>query len=167
MSFNKAQLIQSSSASRDNEYDYHITDDVKVKVNDVIRDNDYRLFFDTNLSFDHLMFLLNNRDSIEKGFIDFAIMQINRIIPDQSIRQVFLSKIAHFVESQYVVRSDTLVSRQLAFYQGDDDDDDYDADEDTISDDESEYDDDLENDLLDELEFAHFLFVSRYRPGDS
>ncbi|CAF2793226.1 unnamed protein product [Rotaria sp. Silwood2] len=165
MSNNKSPSNQNSSIPNDNEFNYQITNDLSIKINDIIRNNNYRLFFDENLSYDQLMFLLNNRSSIESGLIDFIIEQIHQLIPDENIRQVFLTNINRFAGHLHMVNSDTQVIRHLVFYP-DDEDDDY--DEETTSDDDSMFDDildDIENELLDELEFEHFVVVSRYCPG--
>ncbi|CAF3844453.1 unnamed protein product [Rotaria sp. Silwood1] len=89
MSNDKFGSSQSSSTSNDNEFNYHITDDLTIKINDIIRSKNYRLCFDENISYDQLMFLLNNRFSIESGAVDFIIHQIRQLIPDENIRQVF------------------------------------------------------------------------------
>ncbi|CAF4624593.1 unnamed protein product [Rotaria sp. Silwood2] len=166
MSSNKSLSNQSSSTSNDNEFNYHITNDITIKINDIIRNDNYHLFFDINLSYDQLMFLLNNRSSIESGLIDFIIDQIHQLIPNENIREVFLSNINRFAGHLHIVGSDTQVIRQPAFYPDDEDDDDY--DEETITDDDSILDDsfdDVENALLDELDFEHFVVVSRYSPA--
>ncbi|CAF4642172.1 unnamed protein product, partial [Rotaria sp. Silwood2] len=114
-----------------------------------------------------LMFLLDHRFSIESGLIDFIIDQIHQLIPDENIRQVFLTNINRFAGHLRIVGSETQVIRQPVFFPDDvDDDDDY--DEETITDDDSMLDDsfdDVENALLDELDFEHFVAVSRYSPA--
>ncbi|CAF5007261.1 unnamed protein product [Rotaria sp. Silwood1] len=178
MSNNKFSSNQSfSSSSYDNEYIYHITDDLKIKINDIIRSSDYRLFFDDNLSFDQLMFLLDHRYSIESSVLDFIIDQIHQLIKDENIREILFNNINRFAGHLHLVNSDTDVSPRPTFFLGDNDDDDYyydddDDDEQTLTDDDSSdadsiFDDsydDLENDLLDRLDFEHFLAVYHYSP---
>ncbi|CAF1295501.1 unnamed protein product [Rotaria sp. Silwood1] len=173
MSNNKFPSIQSfTSTSHDNEYSYHITNDLSIKINDIIRSSDYRLFFDDHLSFEQLMFLLNHRYSIEISVLDFIIDKIYQLIKDENIREIFLNNINKFAGHLHLVNSDTDVSLRPTFFLGDSDDADYyydddDDDDRTITDDDSIFEDsfdDLENDLLDRFDFEHFLAVYRYSP---
>ncbi|CAF3844509.1 unnamed protein product [Rotaria sp. Silwood1] len=165
MSNDKFGSHQSSSTSNDNEFNYRLTDDLTIKINDIIRNNNYRLFFDENLSYDQLMYLLNNRFSIESGAIDFIIDQIHQLIPDENTRQVFLTIINRFAGHLRIISSDTRVIHQPVFFLDDDSDDDVDDDSNDSSSISEDSFDDLENDLLDEFDFEHFLAVARYAPG--
>ncbi|CAF4821220.1 unnamed protein product, partial [Rotaria sp. Silwood2] len=51
----------------------------------------------------------------ESGLIDFIIDQIHQLIPDENIRQVFLTNINRFAGHLRIVGSDTQVIRNPVF----------------------------------------------------
>ncbi|CAF3283187.1 unnamed protein product [Rotaria sp. Silwood2] len=136
---------------------YQISPDLILKVDDIFKDVNYRLFFDDNLNYEQLMFIIKNRNSIESHFIGFIKNYINKMIPDNNIRQVYLNNIDRFSRNMMIVNNDTNINYRSIFYD--------DSDDETLADDDSEdsnssldnsY-DDLENVLLDEFDFEHFL----------
>ncbi|CAF2879853.1 unnamed protein product [Rotaria sp. Silwood2] len=120
-----------------------------------------KVFLDDNLSYEQMLLLLNNRFSIEKQFIQLIKDVIINITHDHNIRRGHLENVdflsAHLT---LVNRYSYFVPRFIANDFDDDDDDgdlNYDEDDDTFD----EF-DDMENMIIDELEFEQFLDSFRY-----
>ncbi|CAF1420463.1 unnamed protein product [Rotaria sordida] len=60
--------------------------DVAIKLNNIIKNLQDQLFFDKELTYGHLMFLLNNRNTIENKLLDMLFDRINDLNLDENIR---------------------------------------------------------------------------------
>ncbi|CAF1463935.1 unnamed protein product [Rotaria sordida] len=69
---------------------------VQIEVNKIYEYIQDQLFFDPNLNYEQLMFLLNERDTIERKFIEFLIDRIYDLNIDPHIRDRILFNINQF-----------------------------------------------------------------------
>jgi hypothetical protein len=77
-----------------------INDNIRLNLydeyNKIINDMKHKLFFDQDLTYQHLMFILNNRKTIENKLIDILFDRINQLNVPFDIREDLISNINKF-----------------------------------------------------------------------
>jgi len=66
------------------------------EFNKIINDLHRQLFFDPDLTYQHRMFILDNRKTIENKFIDFLFDRINQLNVPYDIREDLISNLNYF-----------------------------------------------------------------------
>ncbi|CAF1350761.1 unnamed protein product [Rotaria sordida] len=75
-----------------------------------------QLFFDNDLTYDHLMFILNYGDTIENKFLDILFDQINDLNLDENIRGQLITNIYLFSSRFLPVNIHTNINRRYFNY---------------------------------------------------
>ncbi|CAF1295467.1 unnamed protein product [Rotaria sp. Silwood1] len=141
---------------------YQLSPDLIIKIDDIINNHNYQLFFDRHLSYDQLMFILNHPNCMEREVLDFIINQLEHLISDENIRQVYLNNLYIFAGCFKLVDRYTYIRGNRIYL---DDDDDDDNDNQTLPDDDTSDSaslltdrmEDIENVVMDDSDLENFL----------
>ena len=155
-----SKIIPAASSS-DHQFNYRLSDNLVLNINDFFKDNNYRLLFDDNLSHEQRMLLMDRRHSLESDFIEFVKDRINHLILDDNIRKSYLDNVDKFSRGLMVVDRNTVVVSSNMF--SDDTDDETAMLDDGRDDDSPVHDDndDLEIVVMDQLELEHVVHFCR------
>ncbi|CAF1422277.1 unnamed protein product [Adineta steineri] len=132
--------------------DTNISPDLHKEYTKILNDIQHQLFFDPQLKYHHLEYILERRHTIEHGFVQMLIDRINQSNLDLSTRERLFAKINQLgTNIEYV---DSSTNTKISFNANNDSDEETNNDyEPDYTDTEYDYCDDLENELLDQIEF--------------
>jgi len=167
MSQNKSASNNCDSSNDTN--DNIISSDLRVQLNQIIKDFEHQNFFDPSLSNEHILYILNNRFTIENEFIDKLNNRIQGLDIDPNIRQRLIANLDKFRTYYILIDNTSDITNDVIFnypFHYDSDQDSYvdDSTSDIYSDDDNDLCDDLENLILDQIEFEHDMaaFCNNY-----
>ena len=155
MSFTKSLPVNSIPSNCINLID--ISSDVRGQMTQIIKDAHKQIFINQNLCLGRRMHILNNRKAMEGELIRFISDRIHQLNIDNAVREQLLVNLHKFSADFTPIDHYSYVNhgRPVFVYAQDDESDEDDFAEDISS---NGYDtcDDLENLILDELEFEQF-----------
>ena len=154
MSFIKSLPVNSIPSNCINLID--ISSDVRAQMTQIIKDVHKQIFINQNLCLGRRMHILNNRKAMECELIRFISDRIHQLNIDNAVREQLIVNLYKFSADFTLIDHYSYVSHgHPLVYAQDDESDEEDFAEDISS---NGYDtcDDLENLLLDELEFEQF-----------
>ncbi|CAF3360933.1 unnamed protein product [Rotaria sp. Silwood2] len=139
----------------------NVSPSLQVECNKILNDIQDELFFGKDLTYEHLMFLLSNRNTIETKFIEVLINRIHHLNIDENIRNRLITNVNKLSSNFIHIDIYSNVNEPYHFN--------YDSDEesyveyttdDSYSDENDSY-DDAENQILDYIEMQQYLAVFR------
>lgn len=160
MSQNKAFCQARSSTNNPN---LNLSNKLKIIFNDLIKIFNQKLFFDQNLSFDQMINLLRSPTTFEVHFVQFVENYINNSTLKQKEKDFLLINL-------YKLSRTSVLVYPIVFSRFPDDGDDeelgdVDDVQSELSSDEYDSYDDIENELLDQLDYEHFLNITNCVSG--
>jgi len=137
----------------------NISPNLRLEYNKIINDLQHQLFFDQDLTHEHRMFLLNNRNTIESKFIQVLHDRINNLNIDSDIRERLIGNINKFSENLTHINIYSNTNHHFHVNYNSDEESDIDYQTDNFDSDANDDYDDLENLILDEIEMEHDINV--------
>ncbi|CAF3677311.1 unnamed protein product [Rotaria sp. Silwood1] len=145
--------------SSDNINLHHISPHVYVELNKIMNDMLNQLFFDKDLPYEHLMFLLNHRNTIETKFIELLNQRIEQLNIDHNIRNRLITNIDKLSSYLLDINADTNINQIFHFNYDSDEESYVDYPSDDMNSEEYDSYDDIENQIIDQIELESGVTV--------
>ena len=136
-----------------------ISPKLRVEYIRTINDMHHQLFFDPDLTHQHLMFLLDNRNTIENELIQFLNDRIHHLNIPRDIREYLIKNLNQFSTNFTLINTYSNINHRYHVNYDFDEESYLDSSNDDIYSDEDDSYNDLENLILDEIEMERDIIA--------
>jgi hypothetical protein len=138
-----------------------INPNLRVEYDNICNEIQNKLFFDQDLTYDHLMFILNHQNTIEHRLVQVINHRIHDLDIPHGLHQRLIENLNKFSLNFIQINTYTNTHQPYVFVNDDESDEEsyFDDDDDDIDSYEDDMYDDLENLILDQIEMEHDINV--------